>query len=54
MSVKLYLIGDENAPKNNSWMAMTNSAEEAARLLEELDGAARMKTITVEDTNEGS
>jgi hypothetical protein len=49
MSNKVYLIGDENAPENNSWMAMTNSAEEAARLLEELDGAARMKTITVED-----
>ena len=49
MSVKLYLIGDENAPKNNSWLAMTNSADEAARLLEELEGAARMKPITVKD-----
>jgi hypothetical protein len=50
MSVKVYLVGDENAPKTNSWLAMTNSADEAARLLEELDGAARMKTITVKDT----
>jgi hypothetical protein len=50
---KIYLVGDDNAPKTNSWLAMTNSAEEAARLLEELEGASRMKTIEVK-ADEGS
>lgn len=50
---EVYLVGGENADKDNSWMAMTNSREEAARLLTELDGACRMKTIKVgENSNE--
>ena len=48
-SVELYLVGTEASEKDNSWLAMTNSREEAARLLTELDGACRMKTITVEE-----
>jgi hypothetical protein len=49
---KVYLVGDVNAADNNRWLAMTNDIEEASRLLEELQGAARMKTIYVEDVSD--
>ena len=47
MTVEVYLVGGENADKNNEWLAMTNCRNEAARLLTELEGACRMKTIKV-------
>jgi len=45
---KLYLVGDVHAADTNQWLAMTNSITEASRLLEELEGAARIKTVYVE------
>jgi len=30
--MKIYLVGDKNAPKNNSWEYMCKSKEEADRL----------------------
>jgi hypothetical protein len=50
--IKLYLVGDESSPKSNSWLAMTNSPEEATRLLDELEGACTYKSITVKQREE--
>ena len=44
---KVYLVGTEESPKTNQWLAMTNDKEEAAKLLESLEGACRMKAIDV-------
>lgn len=47
MVTKLWLVGDKNATKTNSWLAMTNDEAEAQRLLETLDGATCTKSIDV-------
>lgn len=47
MSVKVYLVGDENAPKTNSWQAMTNNWSEAERLLKELGPTYTHKVVEV-------
>ena len=47
MSVKLYLVGDQNSPKTNSWLAMTNCEAEALNLLNTLEGASCTKCIDV-------
>jgi len=41
----LYLVGDDESAKNNSWWAMTNSQEKAADLLVELPGATQIKAF---------
>lgn len=47
---KVYLVGTEESPKTNFWLAVTNDKEEAAKLLESLEGACRMKAIDVKGT----
>jgi hypothetical protein len=44
---KVYVVGDKNAPKTNSWDSMTNSLEEAERLVKELGPQATMKEVKV-------
>lgn len=44
----LYLVGHKKSEKYNSWLAMTNNAEEADKLLHELPKAAVVKEVTVE------
>ena len=48
MTVKIYLVGDKDAPKTNSWEAMTNNWNEASRLKTELGPTATHKVVTVE------
>jgi hypothetical protein len=48
-AVEVYLVGDEDSPKTNSWLAMTNSKTEALNLLETLEGACTYKSITVKE-----
>ena len=52
MSVKVYLVGDEDSPKTNSWLAMTNSIEEANRLMEEMGDTCSFKSITVKEKSD--
>jgi len=47
---KLWLVGDKNATKKNSWAAMTNSEEEAQRILKE---DATLTTIKVIEAPQG-
>lgn len=47
MSIKVYLVGDEKAPKTNSWEAMTNNWSEAERLLKELGPTSTHKVVEV-------
>ena len=47
MSEIVYLVGDKDAAKRNSWLAMTDSAEEAQRLLDELPSAVQTKEVKV-------
>lgn len=47
MSTKVYLVGDDNSPKTNQWLAMTNCPDEAARIMGEIEEACRIKPITV-------
>jgi hypothetical protein len=47
MTVKVILVGDANAPKNNRWEAMTNSQSEADRMMAEMGPESTTKTITV-------
>ena len=46
MKTKVYLIGDKDAVKNNSYDAMTNCLNEAERLVSEIQGGL-VKTIEV-------
>ena len=46
---KVYLVGTEESPKTNQWLAMTNSEAEAKNLLETLEGATTFKTIEVNE-----
>ena len=43
----VYVVGPEEALKTNQWLAMTNSHEEAYKLLETLEGATIMKEVEV-------
>ncbi len=52
-SCKVYLVGDKDAPKKNSWMAITNSLEEAEKFLTETPKAVNMKTIEVKERHRG-
>ncbi len=45
----IYLVGDKNSLKANSYLAMTNSLEEAERLLEELPTAVTIKKVGVKN-----
>jgi len=45
-TVKVYLVGDEHANKNNSYLMMTNDLAEAAKFAESLP-VSQIKTITV-------
>jgi hypothetical protein len=45
---KVYLVGDENAQKNNSWVAMTNNMERAIKEMGAITNG-QIKTITVEE-----
>lgn len=47
MTTKVYLVGGPEAPKTNSWLAMTNSWEEASRLKAEYGPTAQHKVVTV-------
>lgn len=44
---KVYLVGDKNSVKNNSWLAMTNDLGEAERLVKEIPEAVNIKPIEV-------
>ena len=46
---EIYLVGTEESPKTNQWLAMTNSLEEVENLLETLEGATTFKTIEVNE-----
>ena len=45
-SAKVYLVGDEHANKNNSYLMMTNDMAEAVKFAESLP-VSQIKTITV-------
>ena len=47
--VRLYLIGDENSKKTNSWLAMTNNEETAEVLMKEIEGASTIKMLEFDD-----
>jgi hypothetical protein len=42
----IYLVGDEDAPKTNRWLAMTNDPQQVEVLMAEL-GATRTKSVFV-------
>lgn len=44
---EIFLVGDKDSEKKNSWLAMTNNQEEATKLLGTLEGATCMKTVEV-------
>ena len=48
-AVKVYLVGDKNSEKTNSWLAMTNCANKAAELLAEMEGATSLRIINVKE-----
>jgi hypothetical protein len=48
MSTKIYLVGDQEAPKTNRWEAMTNNWDEASRLKTDLGPTATHKVVMVE------
>ena len=43
----VYVVGPEEALKTNQWLAMTNSHEEAQRLVGTLEGATTIKEVEV-------
>ena len=45
----VYLVGDKNSLKANSYLAMTNSLEEAERLVKELPEAVTIKKVEVKN-----
>ena len=45
---KVYLVGDKNAPKTNSWASMTNSWEAAEKLLKDMGPTATHKVLDVQ------
>ena len=47
MTTKVYLVGDKDAPKTNSWKAMTNNWSEAERLKAEMGPTATHKVVEV-------
>lgn len=38
MKTEVYLVGNNESPQNNQWLAMTNSTAERDRLMVELGG----------------
>jgi len=46
---EVYLVGSEESPKTNQWLAMTNNMDEVENLLETLEGATTFKTIEVNE-----
>jgi len=53
MSEKVYLVGEEGARKANSYEAMTNSWEEAERLLKDMGPQAEYKVVEVKPPYRG-
>ena len=49
MTVEIYLVGDRDAVKNNSWEIMTNSKAAALEALSQID-LGQMKTIKVRES----
>jgi hypothetical protein len=47
MSTKVYLVGDKDSLKTNSWLAMTNCLDEVEHLMETLPNATQNKEIEV-------
>jgi hypothetical protein len=47
--IKIYLIGDIDSPKNNSWLAMTNDIKQVEILLDTLEDACTYKSIRVKE-----
>ena len=47
MTNKIYLVGDKDAPKTNSWEAMTNNWAEAERLLKDMGVGSTHKVVNV-------
>jgi len=52
----IYLVGHKKSHKYNSWLAMTNDADEADKLLHELPKATCIKEVETpkENTDESS
>lgn len=46
--IKLYLVGNDESEKTNSWLAMTNDIRQAQNLIENMEGATALKIIDVE------
>lgn len=46
--IKLYLVGDKESEKTNSWLAMTNDIAQAQYLIETIEAATSLKIIDVE------
>jgi hypothetical protein len=44
----IYLVGDEHAQKTNSWLMMTNSMDEAVKMIDEIPNG-QIKTIRVKE-----
>ena len=42
----IYLVGDDDAPKTNQWLAMTNDPQLVEGLMQEV-GATRTKSVFV-------
>ena len=42
----VYLVGDDESPKTNRWLAMTNDPQQVEPLMKEL-GATRTKSVFV-------
>jgi hypothetical protein len=50
----LYLVGNEESAKANSWWAMTNSESKAQELLGTLEGATTIKAFEPKEQKHGS
>ena len=48
MEVKLYLVGDENSNKTNSWLFVSNGLEEASAFARTLP-ISQIKIITIKE-----
>jgi len=47
MSTTVYVVGDSKSPETNQWLYMTNSQEEAERLMGEVGEGATSKAVVV-------
>ena len=50
---KVYLVGDKDSPKANSWLAMTNNWGEAERLMKEIGPEATHKVVIPKPPRKG-